>query len=299
MIITYKILICDDNVHYIKRLRDELNDVSSKSESFQLSIDVGTTPSECLNFIQNIEYEIIILDTCISADSPRIGNYSDLLRSSAGVEYYGPELYKQIVVHNSFAKVFVLSNLETKESRTIYDNASIDYFNKSQTKVSKIAQHIKNYFDTGKNRILNNVFVVYGHNHDMRTSIESYIKSIGLNSIDLFNQSLGGIQSVFDALDECADSAECAIVLLSADDIVLDKDNLQMLYRARQNVIFEMGLFLGHLGKNKVIVIYEEHKKFEFPSDISGVFYIRYNKDNTVSWESDLKASLKKIGFDI
>lgn len=296
-VIKYNVLICDDNIYYIKRLKEEFSKVNSRNYNFYLNVDIGTTPSKCLHYIREKVYDIIILDVCIRSENENTKSVNDFIRSEFGIEYYGPELYDQILKDNPAAKVFVLSNLSTSKLRAIFNYADVEYFNKSDSSVLKIAQYIKNYFDTGKERIFNNIFVVYGHNHSMKSSVENYIKSLGINSIDLFNQSSGGIQSIFDALSECANFAECSIVLLSADDIVLDTDNLQILYRARQNVIFEMGLFAGHLGKNKVIVLYENHAKFEFPSDISGVFYIEY--DNTEKWKDKLKNNLRRIGFVI
>lgn len=79
--------------------------------------------------------------------------------------------------------------------------------------------------------------------------------------------------------------------------IVIDKQHLKMHYRSRQNVILEMGLFAGFLGKDKVIVLYEKHDEFEFPSDINGIAYIEY--DSVGKWKVNLKGELKKIGFSL
>lgn len=295
MKISYKILICDDNIRYIERLRQEISKVNFDSQNFYLNVDIGTTPSKCMSCIQENVYDVIILDVCIgSINQDEISNF-DVIRSSLKADYYGRELYDLILKHNPTAKIFALSNLPIMQTRTIFNGADLEYFNKNSSQPGYIIKCIKNYFDTEKKRIFNNVFIVYGHNSEMRFSVEDYIKSIQLNSIDLFLQSSGGLHSVFDALNECVNSAECAIVLLSADDIVLDKDDLQIKYRARQNVIFEMGLFAGHLGRDKVIVLYEEHAKFELPSDVSGIFYIPY--DPTEKWKGSLKNTLNKIGF--
>jgi predicted nucleotide-binding protein len=42
--------------------------------------------------------------------------------------------------------------------------------------------------------------------------------------------------------------------------------------RARQNVVFELGLFIGTLSRARVIIIYEAG--IELPSDLNGVLYI-------------------------
>lgn len=297
MKITYKILICDDNKHFIERLREGLSDVNAKSENFHMDVDVATTPNACIDRIQDNVYDIIILDVCIKAENEIVQTNSELIRNSLGSKIYGPELYKHIVKLNSTARVFVVSNLKINDLRVIFNDADVEYFSKGDFSITQIVKCIKNYFDTNKKRIYNNVFIVYGHNTEMRKSVGNYIKSRGLNSIDLLKQSSGGLQFIFDALNECVNTAECAVVLLSSEDICLDKENLQMTFRARQNVIFEMGLFAGNLGKNKVIVLYEKNDKFEFPSDINGIFYIEY--DNLGEWKTALSDNLKKIGFVI
>jgi predicted nucleotide-binding protein len=52
-------------------------------------------------------------------------------------------------------------------------------------------------------------------------------------------------------------------------------------YRARQNVIFELGYFVAKLGRENVIALYTEdgENRCEIPSDISGVLYEPYTAD--------------------
>ena len=55
-------------------------------------------------------------------------------------------------------------------------------------------------------------------------------------------------------------------------DKVDDKGNP----RARQNVIFELGYFIGKLGRKRVRIIYKG--EVESPSDIDGILYIRMDE---------------------
>lgn len=67
-----------------------------------------------------------------------------------------------------------------------------------------------------------------------------------------------------------------ALILLSPDDIGGPKGcpPERLHGRARQNVILELGLFVGKLGRSRVGVLYKPG--VELPSDISGVVYIAY-----------------------
>ena len=67
--------------------------------------------------------------------------------------------------------------------------------------------------------------------------------------------------------------------------------------RARQNVIFELGLFIGKLGRRNVSVLYQEDKDFEMPSDYKGVLYTPY--DTSGRWKFELVKELKNCGYDV
>ena len=84
------------------------------------------------------------------------------------------------------------------------------------------------------------------------------------------NESLDTIIAKFERL---ASNCGIAIVLMTADDIS-DKFT-----RTRQNVIFELGYFLGKLrGKEDRKIIIIKNGDVEIPSDISGVLYLEFHK---------------------
>ncbi len=295
--IKYKILISDDNTHFVDRLYPEISKINYRNIDYFIDIDVCFTPETCIEKLNNNTYDIILLDVCRNGNSNYTQTNYDIMRTSVQPDYCGIDLYNVAKHNNPNAKIFILSNLKVYDLRTIFNNVDAEYFCKKQTNEIDIARHVKNYFDTGKKRIFNNIFVVYGHNEYMKSSVIDYIHYTGLRSVDLFEDSSGGLQTIFNALIDCANAVECAIILLSADDIVNDETKNKTFYRARQNVIFEMGFFSGFLGENRVIVLYEEHENFEFPSDISGIFYIKFDANG--KWKKDLISKLKRIGFEL
>jgi len=69
-----------------------------------------------------------------------------------------------------------------------------------------------------------------------------------------------------------------ALILLTPDDVgleiaELEKPEEERKYqpRARQNVIFELGYFVGKLGRANVFYVYKEG--VEIPSDLRGLIY--------------------------
>ena len=291
----YKILICDDNQHYIRRLCEKISAINYENKDYHLSITAVSSSQLFFNHIKSVEFDIIILDTCFTNGKCEQVEF-DILRQNLFQDYYGPDLYRYAKENNPQALIFILSNLPIMTSRTLYNNVDAKYFCKETTMPADIAKYIKNYFDTECKRLYNNVFVVYGHNESMHTNVVKYIRRIGINTFDLFEYSSAGIQTIFDVLNTCANTVECAIVLLSGDDIALNCDQGTHKVRARQNVIFEMGFFAGFLGRDKVIVLYEPSDDFEFPSDIKGIYYTEYGCNT--KWKSELQDHLKKMGFD-
>ena len=74
-----------------------------------------------------------------------------------------------------------------------------------------------------------------------------------------------------------------------------EKDSGSLQPRARQNVILELGYFIGKLGRKRVSVIFREG--VEQPSDIFGMLYIRYGDDR--SWQIELAQELRAAGVEI
>ncbi len=66
-------------------------------------------------------------------------------------------------------------------------------------------------------------------------------------------------------------------------------------HRARQNVIFEMGLFQGMYRRGSVCAIVA--KGVEIPSDIAGVLYIPVAGDGDADWKTLLRRELDYRGL--
>ena len=79
-------------------------------------------------------------------------------------------------------------------------------------------------------------------------------------------------QTIFEKLSTEMADVGFAFVLLTPDDVGAMASKPRDLHpRARQNVVFEHGLFVSHLRPNRVCAILR--KGVELPSDLHGVLY--------------------------
>lgn len=86
-------------------------------------------------------------------------------------------------------------------------------------------------------------------------------------------------------------------MLLRPDDVArsVSEDETVKRFRARQNVVFELGYFIAKLGRPNICAILKG--AIETPSDYDGILYIQY--DNADAWKLLLAKEMKEAGIDI
>lgn len=133
------------------------------------------------------------------------------------------------------------------------------------------------------------VFVVHGHDKSLKQSVARLVEHLELEPIILHEQSNEG-RTIIEKFEQYAD-VSFAIVLLTPDDVGRSTRSAknEESPRARQNVIFELGYFIGKLGRKRVCALYVEG--VELPSDMSGVIYIKH--DESDSWKYKLAREMK------
>ena len=142
----------------------------------------------------------------------------------------------------------------------------------------------------------NEVFIVHGRDHGAKETIAREVEKLGLKVVILHEQPNKG-RTIIEKLEELAKSASFAIVLLTPDDFGALKDRIDNVNnpRARQNVVLELGYFIGKLGRERVCPIYKG--EIELPSDLDGVLYIRM--DEPGAWKQNLAQEMVSAGLPI
>ena len=147
----------------------------------------------------------------------------------------------------------------------------------------------------------NRIFVVHGHDKEMELEAKLVLSQLGLEPVVLHDLPDKG-RTIIEKFTDYAD-VQFAVVLLSPDDVGCPTINsgkgseLKLRPRARQNVILELGFFLGKLGRQNVLAINREVDGFDLPSDYSGVLFKPYDKAG--KWKLDLVQELQEAGYKV
>ncbi|HHR6443370.1 TPA: TIR domain-containing protein [Providencia alcalifaciens] len=136
------------------------------------------------------------------------------------------------------------------------------------------------------------VFIVHGHDEGSREKVARFLERIGLEAIILHEQANRG-RTVIEKVIEYG-NVGFAVVLLTPDDEGCVKGGM-LEPRARQNVLLELGFFIGRLGRDKVCAL--KKGAVEIPSDFAGVVWEHMDDNN--GWKQSLSRELDAAGYTI
>ncbi|MDP2859194.1 MAG: nucleotide-binding protein [Bacillota bacterium] len=142
-------------------------------------------------------------------------------------------------------------------------------------------------------RTATGIFIVHGHDDGMKEAVARFIEKLGLTAT-ILNESAPKSQTLIEKLEKKAGACCFAVVLLSPDDLCCATNSSTKSPRARQNVVFEMGFFFSHLGRDNVLVL--RKAGVEGLSDTDGIEYVPWEK---AEWRMKLAASMREAKVPI
>lgn len=137
------------------------------------------------------------------------------------------------------------------------------------------------------------IFIVHGRNESIKAQVSNLLLKLGLKPIILHEQANRG-KTIIEKFETNA-NVSASIVLFTDDDVGKYKEEEKLENRARQNVIFEAGYFIGKLGREHTIIL--NSPNINIPSDLQGYVYIEL--DAKQRWHYDLAKELKGIGLEV
>lgn len=102
--------------------------------------------------------------------------------------------------------------------------------------------------------------------------------------VDLWNQTFGPGKYAIDSLESSAKQSDFAILVFGPDDIVLSRGARSL--TPRDNVLIELGLFLGHLGRERTFFLVNNQDATKIPSDLAGITYETYRARDDNKYEA-------------
>ncbi len=136
------------------------------------------------------------------------------------------------------------------------------------------------------------VFIVHGQDTGPRDAVARFLEVIGLRPVILHEQASRGL-TVIEKVEANSDVGFAVVVLTPDDEGCLAGAKLEP--RARQNVILELGYFIGKLGRSKVCAL--KRGEMKIPSELAGVVW--ESMDDRGGWKLALARELRAAGHQI
>jgi len=128
----------------------------------------------------------------------------------------------------------------------------------------------------------NKLFLVYANDIGMKGEVSSFLSKMGVSTVVLKDSADSG-SSLIDELEK-HDDVHYAIVMLNPDASGIS-----------ENIVYELGLVVGRLGKNRVCGLVKEY--ISILANYSGISYVPV--DPAGAWKFLLIKQLKEAGFNI
>lgn len=126
---------------------------------------------------------------------------------------------------------------------------------------------------------LSPIFIVYGHDIASRDALELLLRRMGLEPIVLALLPAKGdtiIEKLEHYLGEHGNIGFACVLLTPDDEGYIAGKPEEKKYRARQNVVLELGMVLARLGRHSVAILHKQ--SIELPSDIDGLIWIPFQE---------------------
>jgi hypothetical protein len=124
----------------------------------------------------------------------------------------------------------------------------------------------------------------------------------GAADVEVWTQGVFGLsQGFLESLLARLDVSDFAVLVLTADDTVDSRGVVSL--TPRDNVLFELGLFMGRLGKERCFFAYEQGRPPKLPSDLLGISAAAYRLHASGNLEASIgpaataiKCRIQKLG---
>lgn len=116
--------------------------------------------------------------------------------------------------------------------------------------------------------------------------------------VTVWSQGVFGLnQGTLESLVLALEKFDFAVLVLTPDDMITSRENTSQ--SPRDNVLFELGLFVGGLGRDRTFITYDRSKQIKIPSDLAGITCATFQEHSDGNLISSLGASTFLIQNEI
>lgn len=272
--------------------------IKKGNELLEINVPVATYNDPYMGYqrrpVDSMEYDETAQNDFIARFNRWHERNKEIYRSSFAVpnSIYFHEYESQIYYHfinDDIIKIYkdnisrLINQMQSDIERIDLIHCNIPEQNNAKLPQSKIDERNKK-----------RVFVVHGHDTNVRNEVELFVRSIGYEPIILCKRADKG-DTIIEKIEREAKDICFAIVIYTSCDLGKDKNANDLRPRARQNVVFEHGFMCAHLGRERVCALLEAG--VEQPGDLQGVIYKPL--DTTGAWKYQIADEMKAVGLDV
>jgi len=189
--------------------------------------------------------------------------------------------------------------LKTGQVVNIYDKGTWNVQGKDQDSVNDVLREYEGpRIPESKTGISRKCFVVYGHDTNARNELEAMLRRWNIEPLILDQLPSEGM-TLIEKLEKYRGQVNFGVVLATPDDEGHRAGQpSEKAFRARQNVVLELGMLLAILGRSKVAILIKNPDTMERPSDVQGLIFIPF-KDRVEEVSLSLAKEMNAQGVSI
>ncbi|MBU6409888.1 MAG: nucleotide-binding protein [Verrucomicrobia bacterium] len=110
----------------------------------------------------------------------------------------------------------------------------------------------------------------------------------------IWSQGVFGLnEATLDSLSKAVVVSDFAVLVLTPDDMARARGKTS--HTPRDNLIFELGLFMGRLGRTRTFAVYDRTADLKLPSDLAGITIATFQPHRSGNLAAALGAASTRI----
>jgi CheY-like chemotaxis protein len=271
-----RVLLIDDEVLASHLYVDALQD-------HRFEVFYAKTVGSAIRFAEKRVFDAVVIDVMMP-----YGRYFGPRETQGGYRT-GIVLAREITNHQPSAAIVGLTNKDDADVEAWFsEHPRHYYFHKPHMRPIRFATALWNIvIGLG---FMPQIFIVHGHDTEAALSLKNYLQNtLAYPEPTILAEQPSMGMTLIEKFEHYSEDSDIVFALFTPDDFADTGAG-----RARQNVLFEYGYFLGMLGRRSGRVFLLHKGTVEIPSDLHGIVYIDISRGVEAAGE-DIRRELRAL----